>query len=164
MPHRIVGAAALIAAGCIAANAYASTLRRQIAQTDALLQALDVMRTQIDLLRTPLPQILAILAARADAVGEMFAPAQAQVSEGKRIAEALGAAIQLDDRIVREQFRSFAAALGQYEADEQLVQLGYAVSRIKARREELYGINRTKTPLIYRIGAAAGVGMAILLL
>ena len=165
MPLRILGALALIAAGSVAAYAYASALRQKLTRIDALLEALDFIRTQIDQLRTPLPQIIAALAAREGMIGELFAPVQTQIEADERVGTALvSMSAQFDDRQIHDTFLSLAAALGRYEADEQVLQIRYTISRIAARREELYTARRQKAPLVYRIGVSAGLCMAILLL
>ena len=160
---KLSGALLLIAAGIFAGASYAAQRRRIIAQIEDLCAALGYMRARIEMLRTPLPDILAALARREGPSAPLFQDTQRLLGEGLEAAMRQ-ACVRIEDGQARQSMYGLSMALGRYEADEELRQLDATVCELEARAAQLSLEYQGKAPLVRRLTAAIGICLAILLI
>ena len=162
MPLKLIGLAALAAAGLLAGNIYARMGKRELSELTALIRALSYMETQIAALRTPLPELIRRLSLWEDG---LFRETQAALAQGKPLADALGCLYaRFADKQVRDLLAGLFSALAVCEE-------GQAEAALRCAQAELAGLLdkksqklRDKAPLARRLALAAALTLAILLL
>ncbi len=163
------GGAILIAVSGILAGLCASReYARRVRDIEAMILSLGRMRAEIELRLTPMDEIFRELASRDGPCAAFFASLSAAFAEGNE--ETLGglwrrtAMTSLRPSAAREIFAELGPSLGCFDAGQECAAIDYAAGRLKTELEQAREENATQGVLRKRLGAAAGVGLAILFL
>lgn len=165
MPLKLVGALALAASGIIAGAVYSRTERQKVCQVQALIDALDNMKSGIEMARTPLPRLITLEAGRKSAVSQVFYTIEKLTGENAGFPEALRTACALiQDSPSQDVMLSLLSAVGRLEADEALRRIAISRGMLEKRHGYLSGRNLEKIPVVRKIWICAGVCAAVLLI
>lgn len=150
----------------------AAALRGRCELLRQLLAALQLLKNEIDVCATPLPQAFALMAASSDGAAERLWAAMARELDRQRwltVPAAMERALTGEKELSREAelcqaLRELAAGLGKYDRQTQVQSIGLTVLRLE---ELLAGAERERSVRsgTYRLlGVCAGASIAILLL
>lgn len=163
------GGAALLAAAGILAGIYAAReYARRVREIEAMIAALNRMQAEIELRLTPMEDIFRDLASQDSPCASFFTALAGKVS--KMCEEPLAALWQrtagetLQTSNARDIFAALGPSLGCYDAQQECGAIAYTVERLKRELARAQEENVTQGTLFRRLGAAAGIGLAILFL
>lgn len=163
-----VGGAALIAASGVLAGLYAAReFARRVREIEAMIDCLNRMQAEIALRLTPMDEIFKTLASQ-DGPCAVFFDKLAAVLSGETD-KALADLWQREAACLRpSKARDILAALGPslgcFDAEQECGAIAYTVEQLKTELARAQEENATQGTLFKRLGAAAGVGAAILFL
>ena len=169
---RIVGAALVTLAASLVGFGFARGVRRQCAQLEGLLWALDYMQSEMSARLTPLPQIFSLLSACPQRDVAMFFAAAGQalsVPPGctvpvsfKRGFHAAPALCVGQDCI--QSLYALAMGLGRFELEAQLAAIERAKACITSVLLQLQAQKRARCRSYETLGICAGLALAVILL
>lgn len=169
---RFAGIILIVASAGTVGFRYARGLRRRCRFLRQLMDALQLLKNEIAVCATPLPQAFALMAVAADGPLEQLFTAAARAMDRSHwttplmaVQEALAQTPELPESDPAAQtLVDLAARLGRYDTDSQLQGIDMAVLRLTEllRQAEIERSTRSKT--YQTLGICAGLALAILLL
>jgi len=165
---RLLGALLIAAAGVLVGICAAREYAYRVRECEGMIAALARMRAEIEVRLTPMSDIFAVLAEEDSVCTPFFAALcdRMAASDG----EMLGALWQrtardiLPESASREIFSALGASLGCYDAAQECAAIGYTMSRLETELAAARETSAVQGGLRRKLGAAAGVGFAVLFL
>lgn len=162
------GAFLLAVSGMLAGLGASHEYVRRVREIEAMILCLNRMRAEIELRLTPMNDIFHTLSILPGPCAAFFRALAAALEKGG------GETLEnLWRRAAEENFRPCAArdilaelgaSLGCFDAGEECGAIAYAAGRLETELEQARRDNATQGVLRRRLGAAAGIGLAILFL
>jgi len=169
---KAIGAILLIAGGAYTGCAFAAALRRRVQLLSDLIAALSLMKAEIVLKLSPMPEVLSLLGAQRGLIGTVFDT----MARNLLIIDMPGLSYiwtkTLDEHknelmLPQDAYRALCSLgdmLGRYASEEQEKQIEYVVSRLEEGRQRAQEEYERQGKLYRRMGVAGGAALAILLL
>lgn len=162
---KILGAAAMIAAGFCAGLAYSRENKKVIEQVQALISSVDDMKGYIDMSRTPFIRLITNLSDKRTAASPIFSRIAEEIRAERPISDAIhyGCAL-IADAPSREAVETLFNMIGYLDADESIRRISIIRETIDKRCAFLTRQSGDRTPLVRKLCAAIGVCAAIIFL
>lgn len=165
---RWIGALLIAAAGILTGFYAAREYKRRVREIEAMIAALNHMQAEIALRLTPMADIFRDLASQNTPCTSFFAAIVTGITEiyeeplaslWKRMANE-----SFPPSDARDIFAALGSSLGCYDAQQECAAITYTVEQLKRELTHAQEENITQGMLLKRLGAAAGVGLAIIFL
>lgn len=169
---KLLGTAMIVLGSGSAGFGFARAVRVQLRQLNALLAALETMKSEIEYRLTPLPELCAVLAQGDEPATAGFFRACAAQMEADRclppqlaIQRAMERAQEMKwSARTRETVRNLAFSLGKFDLGGQLRAIELAQERLRAELAEVQAGSRARCRSYETIGICAGLALAVILL
>ena len=169
---KLIGLSLILAASGAVGAGLAGTVRRQQAQTLALIDALLRIRHELQYRLTPLPELFAALGEGTEPVTAAFFRGCAAMMEADRALPpqlVLGRAMEQTTSLqwsarTRETVRNLAFSLGKFDLGGQVRAIELALERLRAELAEVQAGSRARCRSYETIGICAGLALAVILL
>ena len=169
---KLIGLSLILAASGAVGAGLAGTVRRQQAQTLALIDALLRIRHELQYRLTPLPEIFAALGgSRNREIAEFFSRLAALLSSAQTctVGYACRQALRRTERLcipagVRTALMSLFDTLGKYDLDGNLQALDLALGRLREEARQLQGSAAARCKTYVTLGVCTGLAVAVILI
>ena len=169
---KLIGLSLILAASGAVGAGLAGTVRRQQAQTLALIAALLRIRHELQYRLTPLPEIFAALGgSRNREIAEFFSRLAALLSSAQTctVGYACRQALRRTEGLcipagVRTALMSLFDTLGKYDLDGNLQALDLALGRLREEARQLQGSAAARCKTYVTLGVCTGLAVAVILI
>ena len=169
---KLIGLSLILAASGAAGAGLAGTVRRQQAQTLALIDALLRIRHELQYRLTPLPDIFAMLSdSRSSEIGAFFSCFASELSNARTctIGYACRRALSLTHglcitRSARGTLMSLFESLGKYDLEGNIQVLDLALSRLREEARSLQAGAAARCRTYVTLGVCTGLAVAVILI
>ena len=169
---KLLGTAMILLGSGSAGFGFARTVRIQLRQLNALLAALEVMKSEIEYRLTPLPEMFSALGEGTEPVtAEFFRSCAALMQADRELPPplVLGRAMDQTPGLrwsarTRETVRNLAFSLGKFDLGGQVRAIELAQERLRAELAEAQAGSRARCRSYETIGICAGLALAVILL
>lgn len=169
---KLLGALMITLASASAGFGFARTVRVQLRQLNALLGALEVMKSEMEYRLTPLPELCAALSQGEEAAtAHFFRECAAQMEADRCLPPqlAIQRAMERTEALkwstrTRETARNLAFSLGKFDLGGQARAIELAQERLRAELAEVQAGSRARCRSYETIGICAGLALAVVLI